>query len=455
MPDFESLRQAAALSPDNAPLQLLLAQAALEAFAYDEARHACERVLATQPRHPEARLGQARALFMAGQVSEAAVRLESWLKETPDHAAGWVLLSRIVLSEGNRTEAARHYDRARGLPGFLKDAGLEHDFAAGQPAPPPAPPAEPTGVGRMTSQGPVFGEAEEGAAPAVEIEAPRMSFADVGGMDAVKEEIRMKIIYPVQNADLFKAYGKKIGGGVLLYGPPGCGKTMLSRATAGEMKSSFLSIGIHQVLDMYIGNSERNLHGVFEMARQNAPCVLFFDEVDALAADRSDFRQSHGRLLINQFLAEMDGNVGSNEGVLVLAATNAPWHLDPAFLRPGRFDRVLFVPPPDEPAREAIIRVMARQKPISELDAAAVAKKTAGFSGADLKGVFDQTIERCLAVAMKEGRVVPLSTRELLATAKSAKPSARAWFETARNYALYANQSGLYNDVLSHLGIRT
>ena len=451
MPDFESLRQAAALSPDNAPLQLLLAQAAIEAFAYDEALKACERVLATQPRHPEARVGQARALFLAGQVSEAAVRLEAWLKESPDDAAGWMLLSRIVLSEGNRAEAARHYERARSLPGFHQDVALEHDLGAGRAA--PAAPAP--GAVRMTGQGPVYGDSDGELPAPAEVEAPRMSFADVGGMDAVKEEIRMKIIYPLRNADLFKAYGKKIGGGVLLYGPPGCGKTLLSRATAGEMKASFVSIGIHQILDMYIGNSERNLHATFEAARQNAPCVLFFDEVDALAADRSDFRQSAGRLLINQFLAELDGNVGSNEGVLVLAATNAPWHLDSAFLRPGRFDRILFVPPPDEPAREAIVRVMAREKPVSELDAAAVAKKTAGFSGADLKGVFDQTIERCLATAMKEGRVVPLSTRELLATAKAVKPSSRTWFETARNYALYANQGGLYNDVLAHLGIRT
>jgi transitional endoplasmic reticulum ATPase len=269
----------------------------------------------------------------------------------------------------------------------------------------------------------------------------------------VKEEIRMKILYPLQNAELFKTYGKTIGGGVLLYGPPGCGKTLLSRATAGEIKSNFLSIGIHQILDLYIGNSEKNLHQIFEMARDHAPCILFFDEVDALAADRSDLKKSAGRTLINQFLAEMDGNVGSNEGVLILGATNAPWHIDPAFRRPGRFDRVLFVPPPDEEARRSVIEVMSRNKPVAELDAAAIARKTKDFSGADLKAVFDQAIEKCLATAMKEGRVVPLTTKALLETVKSTKPSTREWFESAKNYAMYSNQSGFYNDVLTFLGI--
>jgi AAA+ superfamily predicted ATPase len=451
MSNLDALRSAAAVSPDNVPLLTLLAQAALDAFAHDEAIQTWERILKLAPRSAEARLGHARALFQAGRVSEAAVRLESWLRESPGAAPGWVLLSRIVLSEGNRKDAARHYQTAQGLPGFLKDSALEHDLYGDAPA---GAPAETEKV-RLTSEGPEFGDDDEDAGPEVALETPRINFGDVGGMEQVKEEIRMKILYPLQNPDLFKAYGKKIGGGVLLYGPPGCGKTLLSRATAGEMKATFLAIGLHQVLDMYIGNSEKNLHGTFELARANAPCVLFFDEVDALAADRSDFRQSAGRMLINQFLAEMDGQGGSNEGVLVLAATNAPWHLDPAFLRPGRFDRVVFVPPPDEPARGAIVEILAREKPVADLDAKAIARKTDGFSGADLKGVFDQAIERCLAAAMKEGRVVPLSTPELLRMAKGARPSTKAWFETARNYAVYANQSGLYNDVLAYLGIRT
>jgi len=209
---------------------------------------------------------------------------------------------------------------------------------------------------------------DEAAPPATEIERPKTTFKDVGGMEQLKEEIRLKIIHPLAHPELYKAYGKPIGGGILMYGPPGCGKTYLARATAGEIKAGFLAVGINDVLDMWIGNSERNLHEMFETARAHTPCVLFFDEVDALGASRSDMRHHAGRQLINQFLSEMDGVKTSNEGVLILAATNAPWHLDSAFRRPGRFDRILFVPPPDAPARATILRLHCHGKPMDEID---------------------------------------------------------------------------------------
>jgi SpoVK/Ycf46/Vps4 family AAA+-type ATPase len=205
---------------------------------------------------------------------------------------------------------------------------------------------------------------------------------------------------------------------------------------------------------MWFGNSEKNLHQIFELARQDRPAVLFFDEVDALAADRHDLRKQAGRTLINQFLAELDGAAGDNEGLLVIGATNAPWQLDPAFRRPGRFDRIIFVSPPDEAARRSIIEVMARHKPVSGLDAAGLARVTKNFSGADLAQLFELTIERCLARAMREGQVIPIATRDLLQTAAGMKPSTLPWFESAKNYALYANQGGFYDDILKYLGIR-
>ena len=151
--------------------------------------------------------------------------------------------------------------------------------------------------------------------------------ADLGGMEGVKDEIRRRIIHPVRHPEMYRAYGKSVGGGVLMYGPPGCGKTHLARATAGEERVGFISVGIHEVLDVWMGKSEQNLNALFRRARAAAPCILFFDEVDALAARRSDMRTSAGRTLINKFLAEMDGIDGDNDGVLILAATNAPWHL--------------------------------------------------------------------------------------------------------------------------------
>src|SRR5436190_6323717 len=454
MSKLDPLRQAVAVSPENVPLLLLLAQACLDEWSLDEARSVFERVLRLDPARPEGKVGIARILHLSGKTSEAVVRVEALLGQHPEFAPAHLLLARLHAGEGNLSAARISYDRALAIDPTSRDPALEKELHGR--APQPEAKSEPE---KVTVTGPSWApegdeEEDKSAADSADVERPNLTFADIGGMDRIKEEIRMKIIHPLANPQLFKAYGKKIGGGVLLYGPPGCGKTLLSRATAGEIKASFISIGIHQILDLYLGNSEKNLHQLFELARTHAPAVLFFDEVDALAADRNDLKRSAGRTLINQFLAEMDGNVGNNDGLLILGATNAPWHLDPAFRRPGRFDRILFVPPPDEPARAAIIEVMAREKPMHKLDPAKIAAKTKDFSGADLKAVFDVAIERSLARAMQENRVIPLGTDDLLKSAKDVKPSTKAWFESAKNYAIYSNQSGFYDYVLEFLGIK-
>jgi transitional endoplasmic reticulum ATPase len=450
MSKLQSLREALAVSPANVPLLMLYAQACIDELSFDEARRAYEQVLAREPERVEAKLGIAQLLQLTGHISEAIVRTEALVQADPKLAEGWLLLSRLELADGDRRSAAAHYQKALQLRPALKDNALEKLVGLSARTIPTA-----SGGSAENEQWQDEDDDEFSAERLMdEVSRPVISFADVGGMEEVKEEIRMKIIYPLQNRDLFRAYGKKLGGGVLLYGPPGCGKTLISQATAGEIRSNFISVALHQILDLYIGNSEKNLHQLFQLARDHAPAILFFDEVDALAADRKDLRESGMRTLINQFLAEMDGNMANNEGILVLGATNAPWHLDAAFRRPGRFDRIIFIPPPDEDARIAIIELMAKEKPVERLDIAMLARKTKGFSGADIKAMFDITTEQALARAMREGRVVPLTTEDLLQTARDLRPSARAWFESAKNYALYANQSGFYDDVLAFLNLR-
>ena len=372
--------------------------------------------------------------------------IEDLLEASDPPAAAYVWHAKLLLRAGEPQRAAYQYRQGVELDAAVADAELARELGI-------------TGdlcrLRRMTKSSTAASASaraicRRGSSKA-DIERPKTTFGDVGGMDAVKEEIRMKIILPLEHPEMFQAYGKKVGGGILMYGPPGCGKTYLARATAGEVKAGFLSIGISDVLDMWIGSSEKNLHELFEQARRNKPCVLFFDEVDALGASRADMRHSGGRHLINQFLAELDGVDAANEGVLILAATNAPWHLDNAFRRPGRFDRILFVPPPDQPARAAILRLMLTGKPSDSVDFDQLAKKTADFSGADLKAVVDQAVEAKLREAMKSGKLQPLRTKDLLAAAGGVKPSTREWFATARNYALYSNQGGAYDDILKYL----
>ncbi len=470
-----ALRDAIQLSPDNSPLLLHAAETVLRRSGLTEAEALFKRALALDPDSVPAKLGLASAFYQQGKSSAALVVVETLLKHESPAPRALLLHARLSLQAGETRTAALQYARACAADPSLVDGALEQDLgpdlprrnaaaASRQAAVSPAPfdreeeehpeTDYPFGDGDPTAKADRSSHHDSelpGDKPPPDVERPQLDFSAVGGMEAVKDEIRMKIILPLQQPQLFEAYGKKVGGGILLYGPPGCGKTFLARATAGEVNAAFVGVGMGDVLDMWIGQSERNLHGVFEQARGHRPCVLFFDEVDALGANRSDMLKSGGRQIINQFLAELDGLGSSNEGVLVLAATNAPWHLDPAFRRPGRFDRIIFVPPPDRMARAAILRLMLRGKPVDELDFEQVARKTDGFSGADLKAVVDLAVEAKLREAMKAGAVRPIGQRDLLDAAKRHKPSVRDWFETARNYALYANQSGLYDDILAHL----
>lgn len=437
----QALRDALRISPDNLPLRQHLAETLLGLSRFDEAEHEYRQALAQASDNDALKVGLANVFYQQGKNSQALVIVEALLKQGHVPPRAYLLHARLLVRAGEVERAIRQYREAIDADSTLADADFAESLGID---------ADPDNSDVV--EGRLRASAEDAPSlPDGRIERPRISFQDVGGMESLKEEIRLKIIHPLTHAELYQAYGKSIGGGILLYGPPGCGKTYLARATAGEVRANFLAVGINDILDMWIGQSERNLHELFEQARGHRPCVLFFDEVDALAASRSDLRQSHGRIVINQFLSELDGVQSSNEGVLILAATNAPWHLDPAFRRPGRFDRILFVPPPDAPARAAILRLLCRGKPSQDVDYDKLAKKTDHFSGADLKAVVDVAVEEKLREAMKEGRPKPLTTRDLLSAAANIRPSTKEWFATARNYALYSNQGGVYDDILKYL----
>jgi SpoVK/Ycf46/Vps4 family AAA+-type ATPase len=284
-----------------------------------------------------------------------------------------------------------------------------------------------------------------------DVEQAGIRLADVAGMKNVKERLESAFLMPMRNPELRRLYGKSLRGGLLLYGPPGCGKTFIARAVAGELGARFYPVSLVDVLDMYIGESERKLRAIFDTARRNAPCVLFLDEVDAIGHKRTDLRGSGLRSVVQSLLSELDGASDQNDGVFVLAATNHPWDVDSALRRPGRFDRMLLVLPPDSAARQAILRYHLRDRPAGDVDVAQVAKLTEHYSGADLAHIVSTAAERALAESMRSGRLVPLTTKDVESAAREVKPSTGPWFVTARNVVTFANTDGSYDDLAAYL----
>lgn len=442
MDQITQLRAALKASPDNLPLRQLLANTLLQVGRYEEAELEWKAALQINPHEETSKIGLAEAFWGQSKTSLGLVIMEEVTEKGNASAEAWLVFAKLLLQGGYGSEAIEAYNHCITINSELADAFFE--AALNQHAEAPDEP-------ERIKLGGSISEEEDQKERSIEVERPKITFDEVGGMEEVKKEIEMKIIKPLEHPEIYKAYGKKIGGGILLYGPPGCGKTHLARATAGQVNANFISVGISDVLDMWLGSSEKNLHAIFQKARQLRPTVLFFDEVDALGANRNDMKHSAGRNTINQFLAELDGVEYNNEGLLILAATNAPWALDPAFRRPGRFDRIIFIPPPDLTSREAILNIKLSGKPVDNIDVAKIASKTNQFSGADLEVIIDLAIEGKLEESMQQGRPLPIGTDDLLKAIKRHSASTREWFSSAKNYALFANDSGLYDDILKYL----
>lgn len=429
---LESLLEALKLSPNNLPLKFQIAKLYIQQGQYEEAQNHLLKIIDIDNQHLDAKYELANCFFKQGKVSAAEVLLEELVKSNPE-TRFLELLCYCQLSQESYSDAQQTYqDIIADNPSYSNE-----DFDAKLKV-------------NSTPQDDDF--VDEDAISF--LKKPDMGFKDIGGMDAVKNEISLKIIKPLEHKDLYKAYGKKIGGGILLYGPPGCGKTHLAKATAGEINANFINVGINEILDMWVGSSERNLHQIFETARKNTPCVIFIDEIDALGANRNDVNKAAGRTVINQFLSELDGIDSENDGILIIGATNAPWYLDPAFRRPGRFDRIIFVSPPDVAARSAIYDIQLRDKPTENIDFGTLAKISKEFSGADIKASIDIAIETKLEKAFIDGIPRPMTTKDISNAIKKMKPSTKEWFGSAKNYALYSNNGGLYDDVLNYLNIK-
>ncbi|GAA3559966.1 ATP-binding protein [Snuella lapsa] len=429
---IESLQEALKYSPDNHHLRLLLADNLLLLNRLEEAETQYSNIIEST-NADKAKIGLAKVFYKKGSFSACNVILEEVIDNGTNDKEIFALYAKGLLKENSISKAIDIYKKALDIDPNYFDEELDN---------------------HLRQRGDIEDLEIDEEVDDRFLQKPNIDFSDVGGMDTVKKEIELKIIKPLLHPELYKAYGKKIGGGILLYGPPGCGKTFIAKATAGQVNAKFINVSLNDILDMWIGNSEKNLHDVFQLARDNTPCVLFIDEIDALGASRSDMKQSSSRHLINQFLQELDGIDSINEGVLIIGATNTPWNLDPAFRRPGRFDRIVFVPPPDVITRESILRLKLNSKPTGTIDLQSIAKKAEKYSGADIDAIIDIAIEQKLESSFSDGIPKPIETKDLLQALKKHKPSTQEWFSTAKNFAMFANDSGLYDDILNYLKIK-
>ncbi|MBB5895279.1 ATP-binding protein [Kutzneria kofuensis] len=412
---IRSLRAAVEAVPGDVTLRLHLAEQLLAAGDAEGAAEQAATALQHEPTSQVAREVLQRAL---GKPGEAGAKPEVAKAEEPEAA---------------RAKAEPNPELRRAEPERRQEPRAEK--------------AEPERVAE-----PVFDwAAAEEELGFLDVEEGRITLKDVGGLKAVKERLEAAFLAPMRNPELRRLYGKNMRGGLMLYGPPGCGKTFVARAVAGELGARFISVTLSDVLNMYIGQSERNLHEVFETARRNAPCVVFLDEVDALGQKRSQLRSSAMRGTVNQLLVELDNARDSNEGVFVLAATNHPWDVDTALRRPGRFDRTLLVLPPDTPAREAILRYHLTDRHAEGIDIPRLAKRTDGYSGADLAHACDVAAEKALLDSVRNGRTRMIGMADLEEALKEVKPSTGPWFAAARNVAMFANEGGVYDELLAYL----
>lgn len=393
-----------------------------------------EAALLSDPFNAELRLEYAHLLFNSGEFSAARAQYQHTMKQSAI-AAPLIGQAATWLAEGDRERALDCYQRARALTGFEPNADLEALAASARPVSAP----------RLSVV------ASDGSLVPTEVPRSRLNFADVAGMEELKQSLRLAIIEPFLKPGLFARFRKAAGGGILLYGPPGCGKTLMARAVAGECRAEFISVGVSEIVSMWMGESEQRLADLFAKARSLKPAVLFFDELDALAYSRAKASSEHSRRIVNEFLSQLDGLGNDNRDVLVMAATNMPWDVDSAMKRPGRFARQVFVAPPDAVARQRILELKLLGVPSTALDLATIAGSIELYSGADIDGLIDLAKEAVLTEIIQGGEERPLAQADLLTAQSRMQASTLDWLNVARNLVRYGGGDTSYRDLEKYL----
>ena len=460
-PIIRALQESLEANPRQPELWVHLADLFLEGSDTASALDALRNAEQAGDQSPETLARLVGLLRQTGSSAEALIRVERALGDHPGAPALILEQVRVLHARGDSDDAREAYEAAAGdlrAMGIESFEGAVEGTSSMSPTPPSgaAPPAEPkeTATPELLPPAAMGGDETDLEEWASQFDWGdlKIDFSDVVGLEEVKRQIRLRIIAPQGKRHVMQAFGRKSGGGILLYGPPGCGKTYIARATAGEVKARFISVGIHDVLDKFYGESEKMIHALFEEARTKAPTVLFFDEFDAFAAGRKATSSPFYQTVVDQLLQEMDGVHGSNENVLVFAATNVPWHVDTAFRRPGRFDRLFFLPPPDTKGRLEYLRRAAEKLPGGDsMPLKALAKGTALYTFADLKSLVERSSERALEASLLDDEIHPLSERDFTNALESGHATSLEWLASARNYARFSNEGGQYDDLAKYL----
>ncbi|MFA5930474.1 MAG: tetratricopeptide repeat protein [Candidatus Micrarchaeia archaeon] len=419
--------KSAELDPKNPVIYNNRGDAYYRKQQFNEAIEDYERALALNPKYLKAFYNRGLAYACLQDYEKAVEDFTEVIKLNSSFSEAYHIRGLAYDYLNQLDKAIADYDKAIELNPQFTEAINHRDIAKGKLA---------GGGGGTQAIGSGDPNAQnQGINAAKLLSKPTMKFDQVAGMKKMKEEINEAIVYPLLKPELAKKYGKLAGGGIMLYGPPGCGKTFIMKAAAGECQSNFINAKISDIVDMYVGNTEKNLHNIFETARKNAPCIVFFDEVEAMAGRREDMGQSnaHMKMAVNQLLFEMDGVESNNANVLVVGATNAPWDVDPALRRSGRFGKAVIIPEPDFNSRKDILRLHGKKVPAaSRICYFRLALATVGYASADLKAVVEEAAAIPWRTAFKTGHQRSVTTEDFIAALKKKKSTLPPWYAQAK-----------------------
>lgn len=284
----------------------------------------------------------------------------------------------------------------------------------------------------------------------IHIHKPDITFDDIAGLDSIKELIKECIIYPFRYPDEYEYFGVCPGGGILFYGPPGCGKTLIAAAASGESDAFFLSVKVSDIRDKFVGESEKNIRAVFESTRKYDRSIIFFDEIDALGSQRSGSQDLHERTLVNELLSQMDGieRKMKHPQCLIIAATNRPWDIDLALRRPGRFDTAIFIPHPDFDARKKLFEISFRDKP-ARVDIDLLAEMTHGYSSAEIVNICQNAAKIPLRERIHESKERrAISNQDCIQIIQKTRPLLAIWYENAINEIRKNSQEDAFQDLI-------